>query len=209
MEERIGAPRMRAIARDFTGDEFAGVRRAHGVARSMLAQGEPTVAEQDEMPEIARANDFIAGAVGGSPSDRPMRWRRWRGAGAIRASGPASLASAQADPEWILRGPQTAGLSAVEGSGMCADSLLRPRHLAQVGSATERHPGLRGVRCRGAKPVVTDRLDPARRRVPRPGGGHRAAGEAGLHHEGVGHHDGKRRGLAALRREAPGRCDPR
>lgn len=57
---------------------------------------------------------------------------------------------------------------------MRADLFLRPRHLAQVGSATERHPGLRGVRCHGAKPVVTDWLDPARRRVPRPGGGHRA-----------------------------------
>ena len=157
IEERIDAPGMRAIARDFTADEFAGVLRAHGVARSVLVQGEPTVAETDEMLEIARENGFIAGVVGWIDLEAPDAVaevaRRGRDP---HFRGLRLWLLRNADPEWILRDTQTAGLSAAEDAGMCVDSLLRPQHMANMGLALERHPGLRVVLCHGAKPVVTD-----------------------------------------------------
>jgi L-fuconolactonase len=157
IEERIDAPGMREIARDFGAAEFAGVMRQHGVARSVLVQGEPTVAETDEMLEIARANDFIAGVVG---------WVDLEAEDAVaevgrRARDPLFkglrlwlLRNAALD--WILHDTQTAGLAAVEASGMCVDSLLRPQHMGNMSLALERHPGLRVVLCHGSKPVVTE-----------------------------------------------------
>lgn len=155
--ERIDAPGMRRLARDFGADEFAGVMKANGARRSVLVQGEPTVAETDDMLAIARANGFIAGVVGWIDLEAPDAAAEV----ARRAADPLFvglrlwlLRNPQAD--WILRETQAAGLRAVEAAGLCVDSLLRPQHMANMSRALERHPGLRVVLCHGAKPVVTE-----------------------------------------------------
>jgi L-fuconolactonase len=157
IEERIDAPGMRGIARDFTADEFAGVMRENGVARSVLVQGEPTVAETDEMLEIARAHGFIAGVVGWIDLEAPDAVAEvQRRARDPLFKGLRVWLLRNAEPDWILRGTQAAGLTAVEAAGMCVDSLLRPQHMASMSLAMERHPALRVVLCHGAKPVVAE-----------------------------------------------------
>jgi L-fuconolactonase len=157
IHERIDAPHMREIARDFGADEFREVLRRHGAERSVLVQGEPTVAETDEMLAIARDNDFIAGVVG---------WIDLEEADAVaevarRAADPLFKGLRlwllrNADPDWILRETQGAGLKAVAASGLCVDALLRPQHIAAFLTALDLYPGLRVVICHGAKPVPTE-----------------------------------------------------
>lgn len=157
IRERIDAPHMREIARDFEAPEFLSALRENGFSQSVLVQGEPTVAETDEMLEIARGNDFIAGVVG---------WIDLEASNAVeevrrRAADPSFKGLRlwllrNDDPSWILRSTQTEGLRAVEAAGMCVDALLRPQHVDNLLAALDRHPALRVVICHGAKPVVTE-----------------------------------------------------
>ncbi|MER2533791.1 MAG: amidohydrolase family protein [Rhizobiaceae bacterium] len=157
IRERIDAPGMRAIARDFDAAEFRQVLARHGVERSVLVQGEPTVAETDEMLAIARQHGFIAGVVGWidlEASDAvPEVARR---AGDPLFKGLRLWLLRNADPMWILRETQTEGLKAVENTGLCVDALLRPQHVGNLLTALDRHPALRVVVCHGAKPVPTE-----------------------------------------------------
>lgn len=157
IHERIDALGMRDIARDFEAVEFREVLTAHGVERSVLVQGEPTVAETDDMLAIARDNDFIAGVVGWIDLEAPDAASEV----ARRAADPLFKGLRlwqlrNADPNWILRDTQTEGFKAVEKAGMCVDALMRPQHVDSLLGALDRHPQLRVVICHGAKPVPTE-----------------------------------------------------
>lgn len=157
IEERIDAPFMRDIARDFTAEEFEAVLRRHGVARSVLVQGEPTVEETDEMLAIARQRDFIAGVVGWIDLEAADAAREVeRRAADPLFKGLRLWLLRNEDPAWILRETQTAGLARTQAVGLCVDALLRPQHVANFCAALDRHPGLRVVVCHGAKPAIAE-----------------------------------------------------
>lgn len=157
IQERIDAPGMRDIARDFGAAELRQVLGEHGVKRSVLVQGEPTAAETDDMLAIARHNDIIAGVVGwiDLEADDAVEEVARRAADPM-FKGLRLWLLRNADPAWILRDSQTPGLDAVERCGLCVDALLRPPHIENLLVLLDRHPGLRTVICHGAKPLPTE-----------------------------------------------------
>lgn len=157
IQERIDTPSMRAIARDFEAPELRTLQMQHDVARSVLVQGEPTVAETDDMLAIADANDFIAGVVGWIDLEAPDAVSEVvRRAADPRFLGLRVWLLRNADPAWILNAAQAPGLRAVEAADMCVDALLRPHHIENLLLTLDRYPRLRVVVCHGAKPVPTE-----------------------------------------------------
>jgi L-fuconolactonase len=155
IRERIDAPGMRELARDFHASEFSEVMQTHSVARSVLVQGEPTVEETDEMLAIARDNAFIAGVVGWIDLEKEDAVTEVeRRAADPLFKGIRLWLLRNEDPAWILRPSQSLGLEATAKSGLGVDALLRPQHIANLSRMLEQHPDLRVVLCHGAKPIV-------------------------------------------------------
>ncbi len=153
-------PALAPIHRDFGPADLAPLRRAQGIAASILVQAAPTEAETLFLLDIAKHNESVAGVIG---------WCDFEAADA--AAHIARLASDPLlvglrpmvqdipDPDWLLRPNLDTAFTAMQQHGLVFDALIKPLHLPRLLQLMDRHPGLCMVIDHGAKPDLRPGTD--------------------------------------------------
>lgn len=157
-------PALAPLYRDFAPADLAPLLARHRIARTVLVQAAPTVAETRFLLEVAAATPFVAGVVG---------WADFAAADApdvitALAADPLlvglrPMVQDIADDDWLLRADLAPAFAALGAHGLVFDALVLPRHLSRLLVLLDRHPALPVVVDHGAKPFIRDgRLDPWR-----------------------------------------------
>ncbi len=152
------------IYRDFGPADLAPFRARNAIARTIIVQAAPTVAETRYMLEIAAADPGVAGVVGWvdfAAGDAPATIRELARDPLLVGLRP--MVHDIADDDWLLRADIAPALREMAASGLVFDALVQPRHLSRLLAFADRHPELRIVIDHGAKPFIRARkLDPWR-----------------------------------------------
>jgi L-fuconolactonase len=127
-----------------------------GIDGSVLVQADDTDADTDLMLEVAAVEPRVAGVVGWLPLDDAARAEdRLAEIASPVLVGVRALIHDMPDPDWILRPEVDAGLGVLERRGLAFDVVaVLPRHLENVVTVAERHPGLTLVVDHLAKPPI-------------------------------------------------------
>jgi L-fuconolactonase len=151
-------PSLAAIHRDFGPADLAPILARHGIARSILVQAAPTLAETRWLLDLAHRTPFVAGVVGWADFDAN--------------DAPEAIAALARDPKlvglrpmvqdigddaWLERPSHSASFEAMVAHDLVFDALVLPRHLPHLARVVERHPSLRVVVDHGAKPRIRER----------------------------------------------------
>jgi L-fuconolactonase len=151
-------PALAPIHRDFGPDDLAPILARHGIARTILVQAAPTVAETRWLLDIAGRTPFVAGVVGWADFDAHdapdtiAALARDRKLVGIRP-----MVQDLADDDWLLRANHAPAFEAVVAHGLVFDALVLPHHLPRLARVIERHPALHVVVDHGAKPRIRER----------------------------------------------------
>ena len=152
------------IYRDFGPSDIAPFLARHSIARTILVQAAPTVAETEYMLGIAADSPAVAGVVGWvdfTAKDAPDTVRRLARDPLLVGLRP--MVQDIADDDWLLRADIRPTLDAMRECDLVFDALARPRHLSRLLAFVDRNPDLPVVVDHGAKPFIKDRrLDPWR-----------------------------------------------
>lgn len=129
---------------------------AAGIDGSVLVQADDTDADTDLMLEFAAHNPRAIGVVGWAPLDDPERAdRRLREIAGPALVGVRALIHDMPDPDWILRPEVDEGLGVIEQLGLAFDYVaVLPRHLENLVTVGDRHPGLRLIIDHLGKPPI-------------------------------------------------------
>jgi L-fuconolactonase len=148
-------PALAPLYRDFGPADLRPLLAEAGIARTILVQAAPTIAETRFMLDIARDNDFVAGVVGWvdmEANDAPAQ------IAALQKSGPLCgirpMIHDIADPQWMLRRSLERAFRAIIDADLTFDALVRPVHLPYLIRLRECYPTLRMVVDHGAKPDI-------------------------------------------------------
>jgi L-fuconolactonase len=157
-------PDLAPLYRDFEPKDLHPLLDRHGIARSILVQAAPTVAETEFMLETAAATSFVAGVVG---------WVEFTAPNALEIMtrlsadplivGFRPMVQDIPDDDWLVRPDLSAAFRAMIDRGLVFDALVLPRHLSRLLVVADRYPELTIVIDHGAKPAIRDgNLDPWR-----------------------------------------------
>jgi len=149
------SPDLAPIHRDFGPDDLAPILARHGIARTILVQAAPTLAETRYLLAIAQAARFVAGVVGWvdfEARDAPDVVARL--AANPRLVGLRPMVQDIADDDWLARPSLAPVFEAMVPHGLVFDALVLPRHLPRLARVLERHPALAVVVDHGAKPRI-------------------------------------------------------
>ena len=148
-------PALGPIYRDFGPGDLAPILTHHGIAKTILVQAAPTVAETEYLLQIAAATPFVAGVVG---------WVDFTAADVTATIdrlaenellvGLRPMVQDIADDDWLLRADLAPALLAMIDHDLVFDALVLPRHLVRLARLVERFPSLRVVIDHGAKPPI-------------------------------------------------------
>lgn len=147
-----------AIYRDFAPADLAPYLKQGAIAKTVLVQAAPTVAETEFLLQIAKKESFVAGVVGWvdfAAKDAPDTIARLAGDEKLVSLRPMLQDLAQDD--WILRKDLAPAIAALKANGLCLDILIVPRHLPIVARFFAAHPDLPMVIDHGAKPYIARR----------------------------------------------------
>ena len=151
-------PALAPIHRDFGPEDLAPILARHGIARTILVQAAPTLAETRFLLDLARATPFVAGVVGWIDFDAAeapeavLRLAQDR-----RLVGLRPMVQDLADDDWLARPALAPVFEAMIACNLVFDALVLPRHLPRLARVLERHPALRVVVDHGAKPRIASR----------------------------------------------------
>lgn len=148
-------PALRPIYRDFGPSDLAPILARHDIARTILVQAAPTVAETEYLLALARDTPFVAGVVGWVDFDAPDA----PGTIARLARDPLlvgvrPMVQDIADDDWLAKPALAPAFEALIAHDLVFDALVLPRHLVRLASVLERHPDLAVVIDHGAKPRI-------------------------------------------------------
>lgn len=148
-------PALAPLYRDFGPADLRPLLADAGIARTILVQAAPTIAETRFMLDIARDNDFVAGVVGWvdmEAPDAPAQTAALQKAGKLCGIRP--MIHDIADPAWMLRPALDRAFRALIDADLTFDALVRPVHLPHLIELRARYPKLRMVVDHGAKPDI-------------------------------------------------------
>jgi L-fuconolactonase len=148
-------PQLAPIYRDFSPDDLAPVLARHDIARTILVQAAPTVAETEFMLEIASRTPWVAGVVGWvefTAEDAPETIARLAVDGTLVGLRP--MVHDIADVDWLARADLAPAIRAMIEHDLVFDALVKPPHLPTLRRFIERFPELRIVIDHGAKPEI-------------------------------------------------------
>lgn len=149
------APDDPVLARPFAPADLAPEREAAGVARTVLVQAAPTVAETHHLLGLADAEPSVAAVVGWADfEDLASRAALERLARHPKLRGVRPMIQDIADDDWMLREDVQWGFEALADLGLRLDALGFPRHLARFERLLDRHPDLPIVIDHGMKPAI-------------------------------------------------------
>jgi L-fuconolactonase len=157
-------PDLAPLYRDFEPKDLHPLLDRHGIARSILVQAAPTVAETEFMLETAAATSFVAGVVGWvefTAPNAPEIMTRLSADPLIVGFRP--MVQDIPDDDWLVRPDLSAAFRPMIDRGLVFDALVLPRHLSRLLVVADRYPELTIVIDHGAKPAIRDgSLDPWR-----------------------------------------------
>lgn len=157
-------PDLGPLYRDYGPDDLKPHLARHGIARTILVQAAPTLAETDYMLGIAAGEPAVSGVVGWvdfTQPDAPETVARLAANPLLVGLRP--MVQDIADDDWLV-GPELApAFRALVHQKLVFDTLVLPRHLSRLIVVVDRHPDLPVVIDHGAKPFIREgRLDPWR-----------------------------------------------
>ena len=148
-------PELAAIYRDFGPADLAPALKRNAIARTILVQAAPTLAETDYLLALAADNPTIAGVVG---------WCDFAAAAQVEALahnrllvGLRPMVQDIADDDWLLNADLDAAFRALELHNIVFDALVLPRHLSRLIVLADRYPALAIVVDHAAKPHLRER----------------------------------------------------
>ena len=157
-------PALADLYRDFGPEDLEPILARHGIARTVLVQAAPTVAETEFLLEVAARTPFVAGVVGWADfaaPDAPEVIARLAKNPLLVGLRP--MVQSIADDDWLLRPDLAPAFRALVEHGLVFDALTLPRHLSRLLVVLDRHPDLAVVVDHGSKPFIRERrLDPWR-----------------------------------------------
>lgn len=148
-------PALAPLYRDFGPADLRPLLAQTGIARTILVQAAPTVAETRFLLNIARATDFVAGVVGWldmEAPDAPVQIASLQKMGKLCGIRP--MIHDIADPAWMLRPKLDRAFRALVDAELTFDALVRPVHLPHLIELRSRYPKLCIVVDHGAKPNI-------------------------------------------------------
>lgn len=157
-------PALAPIYRDFAPGDLETRLARHGIAKAILVQAAPTVAETRFLLDLARQAPFIAGVVGWADFGAPD-------AAEIIAElaadpllvGMRPMVQDIADDDWLVDPALGPAFRALVAHDLVFDALTLPRHLSRLRRVLDRHPHLKVIVDHASKPVIRERgLDPWR-----------------------------------------------
>jgi L-fuconolactonase len=148
-------PALSAIYRDFLPGDLAPILARHSIAKTILVQAAPTVAETAFMLALAETAPFVAGVTGWVDFAAPDAQETI----ALMAANPRLVGLRPmvhdiADPNWLLRLDIVPAIQSMISHRLVFDALVRPQHLGALHRFIERHPDLTVVIDHGAKPEI-------------------------------------------------------
>jgi L-fuconolactonase len=150
-------PALTPIHRDFLPADLAPILARHGIARTILVQAAPTVAETAFLLALARDTPFVAGVVGWvdfAARDAPDVIARLAADPLLVGLRP--MVQDIADDDWLADRALAPAFDAMVAHGLVFDALVLPRHLPRLARVVERHPSLAVVVDHAAKPPIRD-----------------------------------------------------
>jgi L-fuconolactonase len=146
-------PAFAPLYRDFGPGDLAPMLERNGIARTVLVQAAPTLAETHYLLELASRHDFLAAVVGWVDFEAPDASACIDTlAAAAKLAGLRPMVQDLADDSWLLRPSLAPALAAMQRHGLVFDALVKPRHLPVLREFLARYPGLKVVIDHGAKP---------------------------------------------------------
>jgi len=143
------------LRRPFMPHDYQRLRSAHRIAKTVLVQAAPTVAETEYMLGLADATDFVAKVVGWiNFEDETEAATLERLARHPKFAGVRPMIQDIADPEWMHRADVQWAYRALQALDLTFDALGFPRHLAPFLRLFTRYPRLRVVVDHGMKPAI-------------------------------------------------------
>jgi L-fuconolactonase len=157
-------PALTDLYHDFGPEDLEPILARHGIARTILVQAAPTVAETEFLLDIAAQAPFVAGVVGWADfaaPDAPEAIARLAENPLLVGLRP--MVQDIADDDWLVRPDLAPAFRALVAHGLVLDALTLPRHLSRLLVMLDRHPDLAVVVDHGSKPLIREgRLDPWR-----------------------------------------------
>ncbi len=150
-------PKMTAIYRDFAPSDLKPRLDAAKIARVVLVQAAPTVAETEYMLALADRHDFVAAVVG---------WVDFESCDAVatlerlalypKLRGVRPMIQDIPDADWMLRPAFRPVFDHVAKGGLVFEALTLTPHLPNLLTLLERHPDLPCIVDHCAKPAIRD-----------------------------------------------------
>jgi L-fuconolactonase len=150
--------RFAPLRREYSPEDLISELTAHAVRATVVVQARADVAETCDLLALTTRHPFLAGVVGwvdltSFQAARQIDALR-AGPGGQRLVGVRHDASAEPDPDWLLRADVRRGLDAVAAAGLAFDFEVTPRELPAAARVAADHPDLRFVLDHLGKPPV-------------------------------------------------------
>jgi L-fuconolactonase len=146
---------MSVLARDFTVADLRATAAKCGVTGSIAVQARQTIAETEQLLDIADADDFVRGVVGWAPLvDPAVREVLDRWSTRSKLKGLRHVVQDEPDDAFLLCDDFNRGVAETIRRGLTYDILIFARHLPTAAQFVDRHPNGRFVLDHIAKPRI-------------------------------------------------------
>jgi L-fuconolactonase len=155
---------MDVLARDFAVADLRATAGKFGVTGSIAVQARQTIAETEQLLDIAEADDFVRGVVGWVPlasADLCETLDCW--AERRKLKGLRHVVQDEPDDSFLLRDDFNRGVAEALRRGLTYDILIFAKHLPTAAEFVDRHPQARFVLDHIAKPhIAAGEIEPWR-----------------------------------------------
>ena len=158
---------MATLKRDLLPQDLAPELAAASIAGTVAVQARQTIEETEWLLLLAKNFPWILGVVGWADIGGRDFDAQLEGLSANhRLKGLRHAVQCEPDPEFLLRAPFTAGIKALQGTGLVYDLLIFEHQLPQAIRFVDQHPNQTFVLDHIAKPKIAGQvLEPWRSRI--------------------------------------------
>lgn len=143
------------LYRDYMPEHFKPILDAHGIARAVVIQAAPSLAETEFLLSLADAHPYLGAVVGWvdfADRNAPQALDQFSAHPKFRGVRP--MIQDIAEDTWMLREELSGTFVALAERDLSFDALIQPRHLATLIELVSRYPSLRVAINHCGKPEV-------------------------------------------------------
>lgn len=148
-------PELEVLYRDFLPRDMQPLLAQSQIAKTVLVQAAPTVAETEYLLALAEQHPFIAAVVGWvdmQASDAVEQLQQLASNPYLKSIRP--MIQDIEDPQWMLKAELAPVFEYLCQQQLAFDALVKPQHLPHLYSLLQRYPELRVVIDHAAKPDI-------------------------------------------------------